>query len=239
MEKKLEARQENWKYLVNALRKGGGDERFRNLCEWFFEGQPTIVACAERAYGDLQRRLSGISKISESEKKEYKNKIYTYIDEQINELLDPRKPFSRSQSDFDAWHKNVCTGICEISECIRGEGIKFSYGHAQKWLNMTLKNMLVAETEDWWSSINRIRDLLHVPIDRDVIQAADFQLGIRRTGEKKERYISEKYISWSNWDDYDGEYMTFQNKVRDAIESRDDYDCPIDWEFEAWIAARD
>lgn len=242
MAQKLNAEKRNWEYLKNALNKGNDDMRLRQLCNWFFGESPNISNCAEKAYNDLKRRLKGVGdvqKISLDEKKEYKDNIYEYISKQIENLLNPNAKHSRNQNEFDKWHKTTCEGICEKSKVIEDKGIVFNYGHAQKWLNMTLKNMLVAETAKWWGDLNNIRGLLHVPVDQYVICTADFQLGIRRTNDSGKvigRYTEDKYISWSKWNEYDDLYLPFQKKIRDAIANRDDYECPIDWEFDAWIA---
>ena len=224
-------RQANWNYLINAIKKD--DEKFKVLCEWFFGGDPTIEKCAEYAYRDLQRNLRGIGKMNENEKEQYKAKVVVFIKDQIDKLLELKLSKAGDQlKHFDAWHKETCSGICDISDSINKHlENKFSYGLAQKWLNMTLKNMLVAETAEWYKELDKIRKPLHVPVDNYIRDAAHDMLGIR--GTTKGRF--ERNISWDKWNE--DIYKRFQEAVREAIECRGDYNCPIDWEFDAWLFA--
>ena len=227
------ASKSNWDYLVNAVKKN--DEMFIVLSNWFFGETPSIEVCAEKAYKDLQRNLRGIGKTNiYDEKQAYKKDIIELIKANITELFDMnlnnQKEQKRRQECFDNWHKNVCNQILKRSQNIE-EHLEdaFSYGLAQKWLNMTIKNMLVAETADWTQKLKRIRNLLHVPVDNYVLDAAYKVLGIRDSKEGK--YALKN--PWSKWE-YDV-YIIFQEKIRNAICHREDYKCPIDWEFDAWI----
>lgn len=242
------AKTENWEYLKNALVKGTDEKRFNQLLEWFFDGEPTVKKCAEYAYRDLCRRLGGMDKLKRIDADRYHNymnAVKSILESRIEELKSEiilKKSYKKLSDDekeeakqkFNIWHKETCEKIIECWN-ITNLDTKFTYGHAQKWLNMTLKNMLVAETADWYNYLNGIRGLLHVPVDQYVLRAADFQLGIRKNGSKgKSRYTSDKNIAWSEWDFKT--YEDFQKQVCKSISFRQDYDCPIDWEFDAWIA---
>ena len=250
------ARKENWVYLVNALKQD--DEKFKSLCKWFFNGTvPSISICARKAYFDLCRNLRGIGRVTvpPDVRNSFKDAVINGIESQINKLLELNLQSSKTvteingnklafadwrksprQDAFDEWHKKACEKICEISKCIEEhiEG-KFTSGLAQKWLNMTLKNMLAADTVagDWYEKLSKIRDLLHVPVDNYVRDAAHSMLGIR--GERGGKFAAND--AWSLWD-Y-GTYICFQDKVRRAIDYREDYKCPIDWEFDVWSTAKE
>ena len=233
------ASQASWDYLLNAVKKD--DERLGVLCDWFFGENLTserlIERCAEIAYKDLQRNLGGIGGTGDAAKVDAKDKfkvdVVAFIRARILLLLDmafPKEPRER-QDAFDGWHQEACEGIREIAGDInRYLEKEFSYGLAQKWLNMTLKNMLVAETAEWHKKLYKVKKLLHVPVDSYVIDAAQNGLGIR--DEKRKNYPT----TWSGWE-YDV-YDRFQKRVREAVDRRDDYDCPMAWEFDAWIVAK-
>ncbi|NLN25077.1 MAG: hypothetical protein GX163_05400 [Bacteroidetes bacterium] len=230
--------------MKNALTKGDDEKRFNQLRDWFFDGEPTVKKCAEYAYHDLCRRLRGMGILKRNDADKYNNymdAVKSILESRLEELKseiilkklsDDEK--TEAQKKFDKWHKETRIKIIECWDITKLDA-KFTHGHAQKWLNMTLKNMLVAETADWNKYLNSIRELLHVPVDQYVLSAADLQLGIRKKENKgKSKYTSEKLIGWSKWDS--GTYEVFQEQVREAISFRQDYDCPIDWEFDAWIA---
>jgi hypothetical protein len=130
---------------------------------------------------------------------------------------------------FDEWHGETYEEILRVSEEHNisnwvSDGI--TYGLAQKWLNMTVKNMLVMER--WDNELNLIKEHLHIPVDSYIMEAASADHSIKLL-DKQGQYTSYKNgVSkpWSTWD-YD-EYIKFQNDVRDAV------DCPMDWEYDAW-----
>ena len=232
-----------WTYLLNAVKKPIELDRFEKLSEWFFEdltNEGGIQRCAEIAYTDLmQSPLAGIGKMPEQEKKDWQRDVEHLISLRIQDLLMHNLS---QQNEFDEWHQKTCEEIRQVSDVhkvhewvtwMKEKKIGFTYGLAQKWLNMTLKNMLVAETAEWFKQLDKIRNLLHVPVDQYVLQAAYQILGIRDGGKNKKFQPD----AWSKWNDYDS-YIRFQDRVRKAIQDRDDYDCPIDWEFDAWINAK-
>jgi hypothetical protein len=107
------------------------------------------------------------------------------------------------------------------------ENFTFSYGQAQKWLNMTLKYMLIAQSGEldvgWEKSLNnKIVRSLHVPVDKYILDIAE-----------KELEVLPPEGAWSTWD-YE-EYETYQKDLRSEIKEKS----PIEWEFTAWTDARD
>lgn len=94
------------------------------------------------------------------------------------------------------WHSDIC---CKISDCFSNEkivlseekqkyryGNAFSYGNAQKWVNMTLKNLYIIGTllceigvdntknhksEDDWKQFRNNSFQFHIPIDNYILQS--------------------------------------------------------------------
>jgi dimeric dUTPase (all-alpha-NTP-PPase superfamily) len=66
-----------------------------------------------------------------------------------------------SQEAFDDWHKRVCVEICEVSnkyiDCMENG---YSYGLAEKILNMTLRNMF--DTGKWSVQLERVEKYINV-----------------------------------------------------------------------------
>ena len=157
---------------------------------------------------------------------------------------------------FNKWHEETCKDIRNKADKIvdgkiylftkknkKGEDVKgkeaFFYGQAQKWLNMTLKNVLILsmlndELKLIDYPIKSIVQYLHVPVDSLIMQGAAKELEIKVTSKP-----------WSQWTKC--EYVAFQDNIRKKFppENRDleleikgipyKYSCPIEWEFDAWI----
>ena len=147
--------------------------------------------------------------------------------ERINELL------KDTEQCFDTWHHETCEEIIGISEemnkvtLFRKDLPLLYYGQAQKWLNITLKNMLVMDL--WTKKMDVIRSKLHVPVDNIVLDNAKTYYQLKIECDNK---------SWSRWNK--AIYVDFQNNIRSLVrelnrEDKATFDCPIDWEFDLWM----
>jgi hypothetical protein len=204
------AKKENLEFLLNS----------------YFGSGRTIETCAKRAYGDLGRTLSGMSKMSDEKKRAYRSAVHKFISDSIESLL---KANVTSQKAFDEWHGKACSGIIKISEKHKlplNNG--FTYGLAQKWLNMTLKYMLVME--QWNAQSDPIKKYFHVPVDSYIMQAAseDFKINLSHRSGGERKYSTDSK-GWSKWDE--SEYTAFQVSLRKATKPKS----PIEWEFPAWL----
>jgi hypothetical protein len=198
------------------------------LLNWVFGEERTVSLCVKTSYRDVQRNLRGMGKMPENEKQKYKDKICELISRRIDDLF---KDGSNTQESFDQWHKNTCDEICQKSRKMCSTLTKeFSYGLAQKWLNMTIKNMLIMK--QWDAQLNQIKKHLHIPVDNYIVEEASNKFSVKvfnRKGERKP-YGASASMPWSQWG-YE-EYIQFQKDIRNAVE------CPVDWEFGAWIEIR-
>ena len=238
-----------------------------------------LEACIDRAYQDLPRTLSYKYSIeylknnpdnySEEEfkalkdnfealKENYKECISKKIFYSIKDLLNEDKSFA-------AWHETTSNLIVSISkgekeneqEYRYGESlfkkenneVEFYYGQAQKWLNMTLKYMLVMGL---WG-IEKYKDSLHVPIDNYIYKAAkkatnepiykndaenkDVVTGLNvkqiKRNISKDNKENNEDVAWSRINQE--EYNNYQNEIRKSI-NNSQYNSSIEWEFDAWIA---
>jgi hypothetical protein len=196
---------------------------------YFGSGERTILVCARRAYKDLQRNLGGIGEMPEGKKQDYKNEVYTFIADSVKNLLNMNVS---SQEDFDKWHGDTCGGILEITKS-RNIPLDsgFFYGHAQKWLNMTVKYMLVMELEG--ERVGKIKALLHVPVDGYILEgASDKGVPIPRKDGGEGEYAEWDSKPWSQWER--PEYEKFQANLRSAVSPV----FPMVWEFPTWIEVK-
>lgn len=160
---------------------------------------------------DLRKRSDKVKKISSK-----------FLFERLKEL--------NSDTNFDNWHKELCKGIKEKYKDIEeNEKELFTYGNAQKWVNMSLKYMWLLDLLP--QDINE-KDL-HIPIDSYIIDAlwenSDVILPIKpnKSPNRKRNYAkpSEYVIPWSQWS-----YKEY-NDLSDCLKGK--YN--LSWENESWI----
>lgn len=166
----------------------------------------TLKACFDRAYLDLCRTIR-----FKGEHDTFKDNVKAVITKSIDGLISVH-----SQKDFDRKHEDICKEIitCANSQKVLAED--FTYGQAQKWLNMTLKYMLLIGF--WNDDLKEIIGFLHVPVDSFIISAAKKDLGISITSK-----------AWSKWDIE--LYEKFQKEIREKSSNEN----PIEWEHRVWL----
>ena len=168
-----------------------------------------IDLAIKRAYRDMNRTIDEIDK--EKIKLEKDRVVASLkeliIEKQINAIID--------QPSFDEWHSELCRAVTKNDF--------YTFGQAQKWVNMTLKYLLVLEYEP----VHRLIHYLHVPIDKVVV-------GKALEGKQPLFYGNpDEYLPWSKKlvDDTKNKYYIFQDSLREAM-PKDLY--PIQWEFKVW-----
>jgi len=166
------------------------------------------LAATTRAYLDFNRTLR-FHGMPDEQRLEMRNRASKCIKEAILNLLNRDK---LCQTDFDSWHHRTCDVLID---CYRSNGIRFTYGHAQKWINMTFKYLYMLEVVP----LDSVFPFLHVPIDNIVLERANKKLCIPRPSQ-----------AWSSWGDY-AFYLQYQEHLRRRIGKED----PLRWEFHNWL----
>lgn len=179
---------------------------FRKIIENKFVNKDVFEVSLQLAYKDLQRTIKGIA--NAPKKNIIKQNSHNIIKEEINKLLEVEA------YDFNAyakWHKNTC-------ELIKNEFLiiyPFTYGQAQKWLNMTLKYLYTIEQEKF----SKVLPFLHIPIDNIIISYLKKNY--------KDFYLIDFNCAWSKLDDYNA-YLKFQKWFVEQFE------IPLLSEFYIW-----
>lgn len=163
-----------------------------------------------------------------------------------------KKNLKTEKFDND-WHEKWCKEIVNIFGPIKSKKgtAAFTYGNAQKWVNMTLKNIYIMAIayksvkvnldNRWCDVIINNAEHFHTPLDNFVLEAAllDFEameshIKVKSKKNKEYHIISDgKTYPWSQIPDYDT-YAEFQNILTNEIKEKYSEN-PIDWESEAWI----
>jgi len=167
-----------------------------------------------RAYRDMNRSIVGLGGLDPRSRAALRTTAEDSVRGQLLELMaDQTAP---SATGFDSWHRGACEALIGV---YGSHGIHLTVGQAQKWLNMTLKYLFVADALGVtpMAQVRRHYRFAHMPIDNVVLDAL---AAMEPAGPTYPR-------PWSRQDDYD-EYLRFQHAVRTR------FGCCLDGEFMAW-----
>ena len=177
--------------------------------------------------------------------------------------------FANKRIGFDEWHQGLCTEliskygrICDELNSptfhVSPEAYGFfSYGNAQKWVNMTIKNLYVisgaylamggTENEAFFNAVAERSSEYHIPLDNLILGAvykqkligSDKEYFVMKYGKKEPAYhivndddgTGDSY-PWSGID-YPSIYEIFREELEAAIDEP-----PIEWECRNWIARK-
>lgn len=95
-----------------------------------------LFAASSRAYRDRNRTIR-FNSLESAKRIELKNKVKLILEEDLSKLSIVN---FKSQEDFDLWHRSVSEKM--IFEYKKQE-IILTNGHAQKWINMTIKYLYI------------------------------------------------------------------------------------------------
>lgn len=224
-------------YLLGVTQADIGDREDNDL----------LLKCANRAYLDLNRTLK-FKKVSKEDKDNYK-KLQSQkssfregtsiiIRDNIADLL------RETPENYDKWHKETCEKVIEKANEYDVLQEKLYHGQAQKWVNMTIKYIWV--TEKWKNKLDRLMNVLHVPVDSYILQgvwedetlkledkkailySVSNEKGKERLKASPPKFNDQSVYSWSKWD-YE-QYKDFQTNLRKKLEGKQ-----FAWEGETWI----
>ena len=172
-----------------------------------------IDRVAGRAYRDLNRTLIGIG--THHKKDFLVDNTKASLVKFVSHLSDVE-----SQSEFDEIHQSWCQERISFfgSHPHQSRSMNFSYGHAQKWVNMTCKYLAVLSHPE----ILRVYKSLHVPVDKIVFAQAD-KLDVPRPSHR---------TPWSKPNHE--QYSVYQLELRERIAQVTDFTAPLDWEASSW-----
>ena len=175
-----------------------------------------IDLALKRAYRDMNRTLR--TKKHQDEWNELKKNGRK---KKIKDSIQDKDFYSINNKDeYDNWFYRVVNSLICINKIVAEENdvevkLEYTYGQAQKWINMTMKYLIVLQYEP----VIKVIQYLHVPIDEIVADTA--------IAESKTKYLKNQLIPWSKKID-EKIYKDFQNEIKEKTE------CPIKWEFNIW-----
>ena len=171
-------------------------------------------AALEKAYFDATQQGAFNTLIS----KEKRESVSTAHDNALSKLREQLKTVDFD--NYDKWHNTTCVAVCnkydeQSLNC-------FTYGNAQKWVNMTMKYLYLFDSLGLKNRPIIIDEAkakcLHVPVDSYIIESVwDKNVELPLIKEKllkdrtKGKYNNEKVKAWSKWED--NEYQIFQKSL--------------------------
>lgn len=204
------------------------DKRIESLYKFYFKWLDTsrsdikhyLKIASDRAYRDLCRTLTWISKLNNSSVLRTEVNDLFYINFlKLNKIT--------NQNDFDKnFHNKICKDIIRIYKDFkkidhRWHEIIFTYWHSQKWLNMTLKYLFILNHNNILKDIDKIYKFCHMPIDSIILKELFSKNIIDESTSKK---------AWSKLSV--NEYYSILKEIVNYIE--DKYDSMLDLEIEIW-----
>jgi len=198
---------------------------------YFGEEGANLKRFVSLAYLDMNRTLRGIS--TSDPNGTIQPKAGELIKNQVNYLNENAVPDDKTVpfDTFDSWHHKLADALikCYTDAPNVDNPVCFTYGQAQKWINMTIKYCwLFGGSElqglDHWFKAAHIpvdRKILYAVIEGKIFQALPCKDGWLKWGDfdtdpiSEMRKLAEKVCKdgWSKWKDWD-EYQSFQDKIR-------------------------
>lgn len=158
-----------------------------------------LSSSINRAYRDLNRTIVGFAKHPRHD--EILNNCKEILGKEIKIMTNKEL---LSQKQFDKWHYECCNKLIK-----QFENQTFTYGQAQKWINMSLK---------YYSMIlnGKVNNYLffHIPVDNYIL-------------DNENKSFTSSWSKLNNYDEYINFQIYFRNKYKDII--------PLDKEFEIWL----
>ena len=191
-------------------------------------------------------------------KMEYKEKAKTAKVKAVDTLLVSVKQLGKNNEEYDDWHYDTCCKVKKVFHGIKDQkgNEAFTYGNAQKMVNMTMKYLYLLskssreekanKTNEILNSVKNNAAFLHMPIDGYIIDAL-FEKRVLVCEECKNDNCLRCLVGswngkgnpskkdcvkkWSRWDYY--LYNAVKNQIFHNIDKQ--YENVIDWENDLWI----
>ena len=200
--------------------------------------------CAYRAYLDLARTVKYTYSSTELKKATVGTDAYAFISVQkdrikfiCSKLIESIEGYPNHSGGFDAWHESKCAQIIDRMNAPYGDGNKvflkarFTYGQAQKWVNMTLKYLWLLDMLP-----NGLSEAeLHVPVDSFILEALKGTQLFNTEGNKITGSGEAYYYNGEAWSAISEpkNYKKLQDGIGDIAKKQGI--SPIQWEGPAWI----
>ena len=170
------------------------DELREHLVGLLFGFEDLLSGVILTAYGDLARTLGGISRHPNAA--DLKAEAVALLRDALSKSVAQ----ASEEETFDAWHRTTSVGLREVY--VQGQFDRFSFGHAQKWINMSVKYLILLEDRAV-AGAAKLLPTAHTPLDSIILGVLhrDYDL------------LTASCEPWSKITDYEV-YMALQRSIR-------------------------
>ena len=184
---------------------------------WYHKPQYGDIynAVCRIAFTTLARTVRGLGKNPHRE--EMKLEASNYLETRMKNLS------AKTAEEFDSWHRETADTLIDI---FAKYNQNFTVGQAQKWINMSLKHLAIADEP----AVADYYNFCHVPIDSYILKGMESDLVSAEMRQIDTHFGQDanKIATWSRINDYDA-YLKFQRDFREKCGM-----APLDYEFELW-----
>lgn len=194
--------------MCNVENKINDEEILKFLkFSYFGDLNISIEVASNRAYRDMCRTIK-FNKLKDiTDRRKLRDKVNIIFEIEIKKFTPGSK---KNPDDFNNWLGEVYENMKNLYE---ENGIKLTYGQAQKWINMTIKYLYLFGGY----TFDSVFEELHIPVDNYILDIANKKLG-----------IDKPKTPWSKWNEE--QYRNYQNEIKSKIKI-----APLRWEFENWL----
>lgn len=177
-------------------------------------------AAVKIAFTTLARTVHGIQ--NNPQRDSMKTEASDYLISRLKNIP------TANQQEFDTWHQETSENLIKI---FSEHNQNFTFGQAQKWINMSLKHLSLAD----FNIVKNYYAFCHVPIDSYIIEGLKTPLVGKEMNQIDTSFDEnhQENIPWSRIDNYTL-YLNFQKDFREKCG-----EIPLDYEFHLWQKQKD
>lgn len=200
-----------------------------------------ISAAINRAYRDAASHVLSLKDDSKKDTEKGK-KLFADASELIKKFIEEVLT-NGAQNEYNEKHHILCEKLTSKYSNSANSGYEFSYGVAQKWVNMTMKYLSVILTifseyksthvfvNTYKNSFQAIEHSLHVPIDGYILEYVSNKKYSNVEPIDIAKKENKNNLAWSKYEKDD--YQKLQISIKEMYINEPTF--PLDWENEAWI----
>lgn len=206
-----------------------------------------FIRCSNFAYRDMCRTITYSTNYNEKYAKSNKDKKTIRdnkkgLRDDITDLIKAQvynwiNNSTINKDIFNDEHRDLCNKIIEKYKGTTNQGEtngSVYFGQAQKWVNMTLKNLYVySKSNNTSLNLDNIIKYFHVPIDNVILDIASDAKPCYIDPPGTTYGVIKPKKAWSKWD-YK-KYREYQEALKNSIGNV----IPIIWELQHWSTVKD
>ena len=210
-------------YFKSNWRSTGPNPQYVPFCDKYNNIDDVYYHAGDEAYrASVKNRIPLFEGMPNRARLELRHQSIRYLAEQFVEL------FAKEDMSFDVfanWEHQIATHIREIYH--EGGVNLYTYGNAQKLINVALKFVLSSNLVDYHHDVFKY---CFFPIDGIIQRTLKSQLAVEFLHlNGQSTYYQPSWAKCDNWDDI----LDYQTRVRDAVLAHGYYS-PIVWEATHW-----